>query len=649
MVSAIVTDATFDEFITKLNQANSVVVDVETDGLSAWKDNQLCGVGIAFDATDGYYLPFRHPDNNIDLRSLPRLWEALLCVNNLVGYNIKFDMAFLHRDGYVSRPDQSITDVIVAARMCSPEKYPKLSLSGQLEEYFGYEARAYDDEFKEYLRKNKWAKTFHLAPAEKVGIYCIGDVCNTWRLKDRLEEIIDQTNQRIVWEQEQEVTRALWCMERRGLGYDEVYGSESIPKLEARINNLKSEIFAQVGYEFNLNSGPQLSKAMNSIGLHSTARSDKTGKELWSVAVLMGIEHPVAGKILELRSLEKVLGTYFKPIMEWPNNMVHCSFKNWGTVTGRMSCSDPNLQNLAKNVQNLMGNSTDEETQKAMQAFLGVSGKTTGERVGGVTLGGLGAVSSNYEESDHIISVRRMFIGRPGYQLYMLDYSQMEMRVFADYVRDAGLNELLESATFDFHTHVAKTVWQVDESSSLWKFYRTLAKAINFGLIYGIGVNKLAQQLQTTPAEAKSYKKQYFARFPKAEKFIQQVLETIERRGYIFNRFKRRYWLDPSRSYVGVNYLVQGTSADIVKNRMVACQKYIEEHSLKSHMLAQVHDELVFEVHDSEVSWFPWKMQEIMQERMIDTFLPVEVAKGMNSWAQKVKWDDVKQDWKVDS
>ena len=121
----------------------------------------------------------------------------------------------------------------------------------------------------------------------------------------------------------------------------------------------------------------------------------------------------------------------------------------------------------------------------------------------------------------------------------------------------------------------------------------------------------------------------------------------MEQRGYIFNRFKRRYWVDPNRAYVGVNYLVQGSSADIVKNRMNACAKWLRENDCESRMLTQVHDEMIFEIAEEEESWVPFKLKEIMEERQIDTFLPVELSRGAMSWANKESYDFKTCEWKT--
>lgn len=436
--------------------------------------------------------------------------------------------------------------------------------------------------------------------------------------------------------------------------YDQAYGSQKIPQLQARIRQVLLEIYALAGREFNINSGPQLGEVMADLNIVSPAVSAKTGKPSWSVGVLLSIDHPIAGKIVELRGLEKMLGTYFQSIMSWPDSVVHGQHKNWGTITGRLSCVEPNLQNIAKSTQNLGGNEVSEETLAAVSAFLGarkgesftdMRAGTSGSNVGGVTYGGMMALSDHYVDSDQTVAVRRLFVGRPGTRLYMLDYSQMEMRVFADYVEDENLYALLENSEFDFHSYVARTVWDVDESSSLWNFYRTLAKAINFGMIYGIGIKKLASQIQKTSEEAKQYKKDYFARFPKAQQFIKRVQEVVETRGYVHNRYHRRYWVDASRSYVAVNYLVQGTSADIVKNRMNALHDYLRDEHLESRMLAQVHDEIIFELVEAEEAWLPKELQRIMEARQIQTHLPVEISRGMPSWAQKETWSEKTGEW----
>ena len=610
-----VTPERFDNVLERLQSVDQLVIDTETDGLQPWHGNRLCGIGFALSENEAYYLPYRHPDNNLPLETLDSVWDTLNGVSCLIGHNIKFDMAMIRQDGYESPMGQKLFDVIAAARLCNTEHFANLSLSGQLEKFIGIEAREYNDEFDEYLVKNKWKKSYNKAPAEIVGNYCVGDVTSELRLLGIYEEMLYESEQFHLWEQEKAVTYALWKMEEVGFAIDAEYGREKLAQLAARILNLEQEIYIEAGKEFNFNSNPQLTQVMKSLKIKSPIKSPKTGEPSWNAEVMESLNHPLAQKILEIRGLQKLKDTYFEAILAWPFHTVHCQHRSWGTITGRMSCADPNLQNVAKTVVQLAGEKFD-----VLDA-----------------------------DKDNAVSVRRIFINRPKYRLYMLDYSQMEMRVFAEYLGDEGLLEALNNSDFDFHDHTTTVIWGIEKNpgEARWEYYRSLAKSINFGLIYGMGVKLLAKKMKTSVAKAKEYKEQYFDSFPLADKFIKNVAKRLNQRGYIQNMFGRRYYLDADKAYIGVNYLVQGTCADIVKNRLVACQQYLEEVGAKSRILIQVHDELIFEVHEDEEDWLPWKMQEILQEPQIKAFLKVEVSRGNPSWAQKETWDIGIGQWTV--
>ena len=184
----LVTERTAEQLLTRIANAEQVVVDTETSGLRAWQGSKLCGVGVALSGSEGYYWPFRHPKDNLERQWLPRLWQALSRVPRLVGYNLKFDLAIMHQDGYRVPRGQVLSDVIMAARLCNAEQYADLKLASQLARAFGEGAREYDDEFKAYLRKNRWSKAYHLAPALVVGSYCMGDVLGEWRLLEYFED-----------------------------------------------------------------------------------------------------------------------------------------------------------------------------------------------------------------------------------------------------------------------------------------------------------------------------------------------------------------------------------------------------------------------------------------------------------------------------
>lgn len=664
------TEGNFLLLLQQLSYCAEVVVDLETSGLNPWKSDQMCGIGLHLDIDNcTYYLPFRHQKalddehplfdllnlmeedyQNLPLEFLPILLDHLSGIPKLIGHNIKFDLAFLHKDGFVLGEYQELEDTIVAGRLYVAGRHPDLSLEGLTKQLLGEDQSSYKKEFSEYVKK-VWKKKYNDSPADKVGPYCESDCLTTRKIRDKLVAFIEETGQTKVWNQECKLLKVLWEMEKTGFSFDDEYCRDRIPKLEARMLQIQQQIYRMCGgFEFNVGSVDQVNKAFEKVGikpLSMTAPSTRfpAGKPQWSVTELMSVQHPMGGAILEYRALQKLKTTYFDPLLEYPDHTIHCSFRSAGTATGRMSCTSPNVQNISKASQNLLGNEASDEVLDALKAFVGArKGQTvdmvaqgSGGIAGGINLGGMLSLTEKYEDTDLTVAVRRLYVPRGGFHLYMIDVSQMEMRVFADYVNDEHLTALLEDPNFDFHSHVAKEVWHLDETHELWKFYRTLAKAINFGLIYGIGVKKLATQIQKSVEEAESYRVQYFERFPKAEAFIQQVNRTIINRGYIFNRFKRRYVIEPEKAYIGVNYLVQGTSADIIKAAMINIDKMLKSHQAKTRMLIQVHDELILEVaYDEEKQIVP-EIQKTMEIRQIASYLPTEVSKGFPSWAQKKK------------
>jgi DNA polymerase-1 len=647
----ITTQEEFLEALKDISTAEWVVLDTETQGLDVWNGHLQCGVGVLSSRGSGYYFPFRHKDEDLPLlaptfsgdlnlsltKDLPRLLKTLNKPKLVIGHNLKFDLAVLYQDGFEIAEHQEIQDTITAARMYFADKYQSLGLEAVSDILLATDTENWKRDFKTYFKKHKY-KTYDEPPPEIVGDYCINDCINTRKIYDILLRHIDKTDQRRVWQQESELLKVLWGMEKEGLYFDREYCLDRIEKLHNKLSDLERTIYELVGREFDIRSPKQVNEVMQGLGIQSPHLT-LNGAPKWGVAELMAVSHPVAALILEYRGIEKMRSTYFEPLPSWVDDRLHPNFKPWGAVTGRMSCTNPSLMNLSKKSQNLAGEDDQSEAIEAIKAMLGArTGQivdmtsASGNLSGGGSYAGLISYAKKYDESEYSVSVRRLYTPPPGFSLYAIDFSQMEMRVFADYVDDPQLFELLERTDFDFHSHVATQVWNVEEDSTMWKFYRNLAKAINFGLIYGIGTDKLGSQIQKTKDEAVEYKKQYFARFPKAEKFIWKVRDRVVERGYVVNRFGRRYYIEKDKAYVGVNYLVQGTSADIVKNRMVAIFNYLKDK--KTRMVVQVHDELVFYVHESEERWIVPVVQKMLEERQIKTYLPTEVVKGDPSWGQ---------------
>lgn len=642
----IVKNNTFDNAIKSIPD-DDLTIDVETTGLDVWGHSRICGIGIHSPLTDeSFYFPYRHQNSdampllsffednlNLDMKTLPRLMRQIEKAHILTGHNLKFDLAALKQDGLEVQPHQTLHETITLARLFFPEKHEPLNLQSVSSKLLKLDDK-WKTTFQEYLKKNGIKHQFDRGDPEVVGAYCERDARNTSLIKVIMLRKIHQTDQTRVWNQETQLLKCLWEMEQTGLYFDRKYLEDKIPLLEHKLESLRAEIYLILRKEFDILSNSQLGKALEEYGLTSPSMTP-TGRPKWGSAELLHFsDERVCSLLLDYRGIEKMLGTYFLPLRNQKTDYVHASILPWGAVTGRKACRNPNLQNLTKKSINVSDEDQEEnpEMMAAVKAMLGVGSEASVST--GKSFSGLAGFSETDETVEMNVSVRRLYTAPDGFKFYAIDYSQMEMRIFADYIEDTNLINQLEAGEFDFHSHVAKQVWNAKEDSDLWKFYRTLAKNINFGLIYGIGDAKLAAGISKSLDEARKYKSDYFDKFPTAKRFMSKVQQVVQSRGWIKNRFGRRYVINKEKAYQGVNYLVQGTSADIVKNRMVAVAEYLREEQCLSKMIVPVHDEVIYYIHHSEEKLIVPKLKEIMEVRCISTFLPVDVARG-NSWANK--------------
>jgi DNA polymerase I len=628
----------FKEVLESITE--DLVIDIETNGLDLWGENELCGIGICTSNLRTYYFPFRHvnPGNhplldfivkdeelNLPLELMNDLFNKIKeKVKVLIGHNLKFDLSGLIKEGFQISDEIILEDTVVLARLKYTDPFDKLNLEILSKNLLNLsEVEEWKKRFKEYMIKNK-LKTYNQGDPLIVGEYCERDCLNTWKIRKILLDHVKNTEQEKVWDQEKKLCKILHEMEKEGMHFDMEYLEYAIPLLESKILETSQAIYQIAGKEFDILSHKQLSKVMGILEIKNPVESS------WATATLLQIDHPICGYIIDYRSLTKTLGTYFEPLKKCKDHRQHPNFRSGGTVTGRMSCSNPNLQNISNKVISLEEEIIDEKMMDAIKSMVGGSGSNNegGSKIVH-SFSTFKTLASTYNE-DTSLSIKRLYTPPIGFSQWAIDFSQMEMRVFADYVKDEKLIEALEDSNFDFHSHVAKEVWKVDESVNAWKFYRTLAKAINFGMIYGIGSKKMALQIQKTQEEAKEYQRDYFNKFPKAKIFMNKVSRAIESRGWVKNRFGRKYVIPRDFAYKGVNYLVQGTSADIVKNRMIEVSKYLQ--NTQSRMVCQVHDELVFYIKKEEEKEVILKLKEIMEERCIETYLPVDVSKSFPHW-----------------
>ena len=638
----VVTNEVFTEEINKLRSAievePTIVVDVETNGLDPFGVNQICGIGIGQPSNSlCQYYPFRHHlGENLPLDNLVLLMDLLNhSVKQYIGYNLKFDLHFLEKDG-LSLIDKKLIDVIVMVRLVEHSDIKDLALTPTAKRNYGDGAVQYDIDTKKQLRSNKWNKDFSMAPPSFLGEYCKKDVALTAKIYNDYLRKIKKTDQMGVFDFENDLTSVLYTMEKRGVAIDTKYAQQSEILILDRQEQVKQEIYKLAGKEFNISSPAQIGEIFTEIGIESPVKTPK-GQDSWSEAALVNINHRMAGLVRQFRTLDKLRSTYIEPYKDI--EVMHTSFCNWGTATGRLSSRDPNLQNIPRNHFKLKERTlnADEKAEVLGKIAATVSAK------GGVLNGNLSDEVLNtwsfvgdesYNAGDNSqISIRRLFIPRPKYSLVGFDYSQMEVRVFMSYFRNETIDEILNKDDVDFHSEAAKLAFSVDESSEKFKEYRQAAKAITFGTIYGIGNKKLAQQLSTTPKEAGRYKKQYFEGMKGSKEFFDKVVATVTARGWIKNRYGRHYRIDPKFAYKGVNYLVQGTSADLLSERMLEVDKYLQDK--ESNLLLQVHDEIICEIHDSELETVPYKIRDILEINTLEIPLKVDMEIFQGSWAVK--------------
>jgi len=631
----LVTEQTYKEIGDRLAQTDIWIIDVETNGLDPFNMNQICGLGIGTLEGEVHYFPFRHQQGtNLPIHMQKDLIALVNTRTTLIGYNLKFDLHFLATEG-LSVEDKELIDVIVMVRLTEPSDEKEMGLTKTIARSYGLEAAAYDLETKKYLRSNKWHKDFSEAPPSILGPYCEQDVEWTTRLYiDRLE-LIKRSKQEQIFKLECALTKVLYDMEHMGIRIDNDYAKAAQSKIESRRETLAAKIYSLVG-EFNINSTQQLCEIMNNNGIYSPLTTPK-GAQSWGEAALIQINNPLAGLVRQYRALGKLHSTYLEPYIE--KNIMHTSFCNWGTLTGRLSSREPNLQNIPRNHFKLSDTTLTEDERKVVMnrinALIASKGGLVNVELDDEVIDTWGFVGdeSYIEEDETQIAVRRLFLPRKDYSLVAFDYAQMEVRVFLSYFQNDEIKALLDRSDTDFHGEAAKMAFQTQEEDEQFKFYRQMAKAVTFGTIYGIGSKKLAVQLGTTKTQALQYKKQYFAGLKGSKEFFDKVVQAVTIKGQIKNRYGRIYKIPKNLGYKGVNYLVQGTSADILNERMIEVDAYLQE--TKSRLLLQVHDEVICEIHNDDLTTVPYTIKSIMEQNSLNIPLYVDMEICDPSWATK--------------
>jgi len=627
------------KILKQLSKQKLIFLDIETTGLKVRDEDFIVGIGIGTSAKKFYYFPFRHKEGNLDSVHLSKLIEILNGVKYIIAHNIKFDLAGLEGDGLIVS-DQVLIDTLIMGRLCSRERHAKLDLVSLYRNFIDGGSEDNKAKLKEYKRINKIKdKGVSSIDPHYISSYCESDLRQLYELYFFLHKQIRSTNQEKIYQLEVDTTKTLFFMEQYGAKIDPEYCNRTKLELDESIKETESRIYEITKEKqeepVNVLSNLQLGKIFNAFGINSLLKTP-TGKECWDEKALLLIDHPLIGLVKEYRTLRKLRDTYFTPFLE--KEIIHSSFKNWGTVTGRLSSGDPNLQNIPRYQKSLSGKEEkmDEEKRKRILAMASLRKTAGGSAAGGSSLSSWGFTGDEkYVDSEELVSVRRLFIARPHYILYSFDFSQMEIRIFVSYLNNEKIFEEMKDDKFDFHSFVAKIVFGYDSSHPDFKFWRQIAKAITFGLIYGMGNDLLAGQMGKSVTEAAEFRKIYFAKLKGAREFIKVVNKKITERGFVFNRYGRKYYIEPNKSYVGVNYLVQGTSGDLVKDRMNYVFRFLQDK--KSRLINQIHDELLIEIHEDEQESIVPQIVSILEENRFSIPLKVDKSKCFPSWAHKLE------------
>jgi len=556
----------------QLEGARVLSVDTETtstDPMSA----ALVGISLATEAGAGIYLPVGHAPAwagaaQLELAQVAEALRPALMAPTLpkVGHNLKYDMLVLGRHGLPLSPLSF--DTMLAEWLCDPASR-NLGLKSLAWVRLGREMT----EIESLIGSGKNQRSMSEVPIDQVAPYAAADAEVCLALQPLLQAELEEKGQGELFRQmEMPLVSVLADMERAGIRLDVGFLGTLSQQLAIRLAELEAEVYGQVGHEFNLNSTQQLSQVLFvELGLAPPDRTRKTAAGRYSTAASVLDElrhkHQVVDLILEHREIAKLKSTYTDslPARVLPaTGRVHTSYSQTGSVTGRLASSDPNLQNIP--IRTELGR-----------------------------------------------QIRNAFIAEDGKLLLSVDYSQIELRIVAHMARDqAMIQAFLEDQ--DIHAATAAAVFGGDPAS-ITPELRRHAKAVNFGLIYGMSAYGLARSTDMTLGEAENFVKVYFQRFPGVRAYLDHTRRLAAERGYVETLFgRRRYFpqLAPTASGIpevnraraereAINAPIQGTAADVIKIAMIRLPPALSESGLQARMLLQVHDELVLEVPHHEV------------------------------------------------
>ncbi|MGY4707313.1 DNA polymerase I [Candidatus Bipolaricaulota sp. J31] len=588
---AILDESALEALIGRLKEAEEFALDLETTGTDPFSA-EIVGIALAVSPYEGFYIPVGHRYLGAPSQlSLDHVLEKLKPLledegHRVIGQNLKYDMEVLSNYGIELRGISF--DAMIAHWLLNPDA-PSHALEVIAQEVLGERMRKY----KELLAVGG-ERGMEEVPVERATAYAAADAEVITRLAGPLREKLEENGLKRLYEEvELPLIEVLAWMERRGVLLDVEVLQEQAKELEVMLSQLREELYELAGSRFNPNSTPQVREILYERLKLPVIAKTKTGPST-DAQVLRELSrlHEFPAKLLAYRELEKLRNTYVEKLPQYVHpktGRIHTSFNQTGTATGRLSSSEPNLQNIPLR--------------------------------------------------EGLIDIRRAFVAPKGRVLIGADYSQIELRVLAHLSGDENLIETFRKGE-DLHRRTAAEIFGVPPEA-VDERMRSVAKRVNFGIVYGITPYGLARDQGIPQEEAKKFIERFFAAYPKVKEFIDRVVREVEERGYAETILGRKRWIQaPGGKLVGaarrnaINAPVQGSAADIMKLAMLRCHRLWKEGKLPAEMILQVHDELIFEVDESAAE----EAGRIIREAMEGVYelaapLKVDIKVGRN-WAE---------------
>mgnify|MGYP002622862550 FL=1 len=578
----------YDYFLTN----DFFVLDTETTSTSAI-DAELVGLSFAIKEHEAFYVPV--PANREEALRIVNIFKPLYEDPKIlkVGQNLKYDLEVLRN--YDVRLDGPMWDTMIAHYLIQPELRHNMDYMAEV--YLHYKT-VHIDELIGPRGKNQRSMR-DLSPTE-VYEYACEDADITLQLKNKLEpELKKHECEDLFYHIEMPLMPVLAEMEMNGVCLDTESLAETSKQFTARMNEIEQRIYELAGQQFNIASPKQVGEILfDKLKIVEKAKKTKTGQYVTSEEVLQQLKnkHEIVADILEHRGLKKLIGTYIDALPKLINprtGHIHTSFNQTITATGRLSSSDPNLQNIP---------------------IRGEDGK----------------------------EIRKAFIPEPGQLFFSADYSQIELRVMAHLSSDENMIRVFQEGK-DLHAATAANIYK-KPIEEVTRDERTKSKRANFGIIYGITVFGLAERLDIPRDEAKMLIDGYFETFPQVHDYMEQSKEVARKQGYVTTLFGRRRYLpdiNSANSVVrgfaernAINAPIQGTAADIIKVAMIHIFQRFKAENIRSKMILQVHDELNFSVLPEEKD----RVEHIVLEEMQNAFqmkVPLVADSGFgNNWLE---------------